>query len=121
MSADDKHAEALARIEHKIDLLMRMIATLGGDLKAFNFLQSLLTLPAVGGPHKCFLCANPVEYSVDPVDAVVTRKCGCKTGKIALDLKAFAPPVMSAKKENTDAEQHEDWFDSSTRGSSGRR
>lgn len=84
--ADDKIMEALARIEYKIDLLLWLNPGIGG-------------FPQMSDPRNtCPACKQPVAYNVDIEDAVVIRKCGCSTGKIALDLKAFAPPVLPARK-----------------------
>jgi len=125
MAADSKHAEALARIEHKIDVLMSMMMFLVANQPGG---RSQLMTPTsaerarVGSPqHKCPLCAEIVEYFVDPIDSVVVRKCGCKTGKLApIDLGAFAPPGVPARKEHDDGEQ-EDRSNSDPRRRSGKR
>src|SRR5262245_13125866 len=96
MSADDKIMEALARLEHKMDLVLDMLGV--GDPNVRHLLSNIRQVGDT--QHQCTLCKQPVEYATDPVDSVVVRKCGCKTGKIALDMKAFAPPVTPAKKEN---------------------
>ena len=89
--ADDKIMEALARIEHKLDLVLLVV--FGEDPHK--------TYKRVGDPtHCCSLCHQNVEYQVDINDGVVLRKCGCKTGKIALDLGAFAPPALPARKND---------------------
>lgn len=110
MSADSKFAESIARLEHKVDVLMSLVTHLiikNRIVDSEKFLQSVLQHEQVGSPqHRCFLCDVPVEYYADPVDSVVVRKCGCKTGKIALDLKMFAPPISgNIRKENEDAIQ----------------
>ena len=124
MSADNKFAETLARIEHKLDVTMSMLAWLMAQNPfSHDFLEKLVKFEQVGSTqHKCFLCTQKVEYVVDPIDSVVVRKCGCKTGKIALDMKAFAPPAMPVpKKENDSGEQQEDRRDpASRRGPGGR-
>ena len=78
-------AEALARIEHKVDVL-------------FTFLRRQnpqLMIPAVGDlNHTCPVCQQPVTYVVDPVVQILIRKCGCRTGLQApINLEAFAPPI----------------------------
>lgn len=84
--ANDKIMEALARLEHKVDLLLESEERIG-------------RYPQVADPgNKCPVCLQPISYNVDIENSVVVRKCGCTTGKIALDLKAFAPPVLPARK-----------------------
>lgn len=120
MSADSKFAESLARLEHKVDVIMSMLLFLV-RMKAPAALMSDKDVAEarVGSPiHKCPLCAEIVEYFVDPVDSVVVRKCACKTGKIAIDMKAFAPPAMPVpSKENSSGEQQEDRSNPRPRGS----
>lgn len=110
MSADAKFAEALARIEHKLDLTMKMVARLlETNPMNVQILQDVQFDQVSNKQHECFLCGVAVEYAIDPVDSIVVRKCNCKTGKIALDMKAFAPPAMPVPKKETDnGEQHED-------------
>lgn len=94
MSANDKIMEALARLEHKVDLALHLSAAQ---------LPIKVDMKAVGDPsHKCPVCKQTPDYQVDIQDSVVVRKCGCGTGKIPLDLKAFAPPVMPAKNKEED-------------------
>jgi len=114
MAADSKHAEALARIEHKMDIIMAMLAWMVAQMPpATGFLDNILK--QVGNSqHKCFLCGSFVSYGVDPVDSVVVRKCDCKTGKIAIDMKAFAPPALPVIKE-TDSGEQEDRNDATSR------
>src|ERR1043166_8882079 len=100
MAADAKIMEALARLEHKVDILMKT---------QFSQAQALdLAVPdlKVGDTnHSCPLCHQPVDYHVDVMNSVVVRKCGCSTGKIALDLGAFAPPALPCKKKEQEDEQ----------------
>lgn len=99
MTADAKIMEALARVEHKLDLLLRY---------EIQPTKNGMRITQVGDQHVCPLCQNPVTYDVDITDSVVLRKCGCKTGKIALDMKAFAPVLPTTKKEQEDDGEHED-------------
>lgn len=111
MSANAKLMEALLRIEHKLDLVL--------DVAKGEKLKDILR--AVGDPgHFCSLCTRLVEYHVDVNDAVVVRKCGCSTGKVALDMKAFAPPVKPARKTDDGTDQ-EDRSDPDRGGGSKRR
>lgn len=110
MSANALLMETMLRIEHKLDLLLRRMPT--------DDETDLLKVGAAN--HTCPLCTQPVSYSVDINDSVVIRKCGCSTGKIALDLKAFAPPVTPARKtDNGGRDEQEDGNNpnSSNRGS----
>ena len=105
--ANDKILEALARIEHKTDLVLEIVAKLAGFTNNSQ-------LPKVGDTtHPCILCSQPVQYDLDINEGVVLRKCGCKTGKIALNLGAFAPPTP-LKKVNADDEQREQEADSNS-------
>lgn len=86
MSALHKLAEALARIEHKVDVLLH-----------WNFSPqhySLLAIPQLKDfSHSCPICCQTVQYLVDPGAEILIRKCGCATGKQApIKLEAFAPP-----------------------------
>lgn len=116
MAADSKHAEALARIEHKLDVALAMIMFLVTQPQGgYAVLSALKEKIQVGNSrHVCPICAQVVEYSVDPVDSVVVRKCNCKTGKIAIDMKAFASPALPVIKE-TDSGEQEDRNDATSR------
>lgn len=104
--AADKIMETLARLEHKVDLLIK------GQLK--NDLATVIKqLGDIG--HSCPVCNQTVDYQVDVTDGVVLRKCGCKTGKIALNIGAFAPPVLPAKRNQDDRESDEDRNDPDNR------
>lgn len=111
MSAEAKLMEALLRIEHKLDLILGSIVMPQ---------QQLTKLGAIG--VTCPVCSQSVQFDADIQDAVIVRKCGCSTGKIALDLKSFAPPVSPAKKETQDnGNDQEDWRDPDRgRGNRGR-
>jgi hypothetical protein len=95
--------ETLLRIEHKIDLLLE---------RSIDPKEKLANGPLkqVGNPlHACPVCRHPVTYSVDVEHALVVRKCSCSTGKIAVDLKHFAPPIKEKKDElRSDEEDRDD-------------
>lgn len=108
MPANAKIMEALARIEHKLDLLLK-IDQIRNMKEGVRGLADKIRLAAVAdASHTCPVCEKTVEYQVDINDSVVVRKCGCSTGKIALDMGAFAPPVSPAKKKETEDERREE-------------
>jgi hypothetical protein len=107
MTADRKLMEAFLRLEHKVDLLLKKDKTNEEIIK-------------VGDPrHVCPVCKQPVEYTIDIEDSVVVRKCGCSTGKIALDLKAFAPPALPAKRTDNGRDDEQEDRNDSPRGRRG--
>ncbi len=65
-------AEAVARIEHKIDQILTRLTFL--DKTPFPQLQF--------DGLMCPVCAKTVNYQVDVNHGVVARKCGCVTGKL---------------------------------------
>lgn len=109
MTADAKQMESLARIEHKLDLLLR--------IESFGTKRYETLIKRLNDINYCPVCEQLIEHKPDIIDAVVVRKCGCSTGKIALDMKAFAPPVEPARKNKNGNEQEDSDFntDSSTR------
>lgn len=90
MSSPNTLAEALARVEHKLDLLLESQAGLDRQLQ----------LRSVGDPeHLCPVCQQAVKYHVDIMSKLLTRTCGCSTGKSApLNLTPFEPPPQPTKK-----------------------
>ena len=86
-------AEALARIEHKLDLLLR------GTLSSSRLIS-------VGDKsHACPLCNQQVKYSIDILKRVLTRQCGCKTGfQPPVDLEAYAPPPAARRQDDAERE-----------------
>ncbi len=101
MSVDNDFAEILSRIEHKLDVLMMLAAHLVvANPKGEDLLHKINKLNQVGSTnHACFLCGKLAQYVVDPINSIILRKCGCKTGKIALDMKTFATPMATNIKE----------------------
>jgi hypothetical protein len=89
MPADNVLAEALARIEHKLDRLLDR--------------QLVQPIEQLGARVACPVCKQKVDYQVDQINKVIVRKCGCKTGLQApMDLSAFAPPASAPRKDNLD-------------------
>lgn len=117
MTADSKHAESLARIEHKLDIVLDILGVTRPDVR-----RLVPTIVGVGdSSHKCGLCLKQVEYFVDTIDSVVVRKCDCKTGKLApVDLGAFSPPVLSGTRKEKENGNEEDRGDSDPRRRPGR-
>lgn len=76
-------AEALARIEHKLDLLIDGL-----------FMKSTVHSKVHFIGNTCPVCTEPIDYQVDVQHQVVVRRCGCKTGKIpsAIPLLPVAQP-----------------------------
>ena len=88
-------AEALARIEHKLDAILRH-----GKVPApppMSFMGA--TCPA---------CNQTVEYQVDLQNNVVVRKCQCSTGKFVSMIPLFPtlqpPGVTNARPDVSRAE-----------------
>jgi len=104
-------AEALARIEHKLDVIIKA-----------SWSSNSPFLTSVGDKsHSCPLCKQQVKYTVDVIKKVLTRQCGCKTGLQApIDLAAFAPPALPAR-ETRDGHDQEDRNNPDDRGEHRRR
>src|SRR5690349_15544768 len=111
MTADSKLMEAILRVEHKLDTLLEQLRMPGAEFTKMGSIN-----------HACPSCKKNVSYDVDINDAVVLRNCACATGKIAHDLKAFAPPARPApEKDNGGREDEEDRRDSNRGGGDRRR
>lgn len=111
MSANAILMETLLRIEHKMDEILKQQKT--DENTNFTKMASV--------NHRCPICDQSVQYQVDVMNSVVVRKCGCSTGKIALDMGAFAPPVQPARKSDNERDtEQEDGIDSN-RGNGNRR
>lgn len=63
-------AEALLRIEHKLDVIMRGIGISEGVHPQLHFVGQV-----------CPVCKQQIEYQVDIANQVVKRRCGCTSGK----------------------------------------
>lgn len=83
--------EALARIEHKQDMMLDIM------MKVIN--KTYVT-EMKDGSHECPVCRVGVKYVIDMQDKSVSRRCGCKTGKFApLDLE---PPMAAGEKRDAE-------------------
>lgn len=76
-------AEALLRIEHKVDVILRSLVGT----------TSIQPLHFVG--QVCPVCLMTVDYTVDAVQQVVVRRCGCKTGKIPSSIQLIPDGVTN--------------------------
>lgn len=88
--------EALARIEHKLDALLR---------------HAKVPMPApmhfVG--TMCPSCGSLIDYQVDLQHGVVVRKCSCKTGKVPSTIPLLPiTPTPGAPHGRPDAAASED-------------
>ncbi len=83
--------EALARIEHKLDAMMRWVGV--PMPPPMHFVGTM-----------CPACGNMIDYQVDFQHGVVVRRCGCKTGKVPSTMHLL--PV-DPKKEKSDARERE--------------
>ena len=62
-------AEALARIEYKVDALLKKLVS-----------TPHVPMHFIG--QACPACNQPIDYTIDVNHQVVVRRCGCKTGKV---------------------------------------
>jgi len=74
-------AEALARIEHKLDALCRSTNT--------------PVYPMHFSGNSCPSCNQNIDYQIDVQHQVVIRRCGCSTGKVpsAIPLLPITSPT----------------------------
>lgn len=98
--------EAMARIEHKVDVTLDFVMEMVGRIYGIRANK----VPKMGdGSHQCPVCKEYVKYLVDMQDKSVTRQCACKTGKFApLDLEQFAPPMAAGGKNGQDARDRDE-------------
>ena len=101
-------AEAMARIEYKLDLLLEGQA--GGQVRSYA---------SLGSARRCPACGQPVRHQLGVFTKAVTRICGCKTGIVPPpDMAALAPPEAAGGRRGGESNESNDSDDS---GSSGRR
>ena len=72
-------AEAVARIEHKLDLILR----------AIKYYEAPERMPMNFIGHPCPVCDQLVKYTVDLTQNVVVRQCQCTTGKLVPTIPLF--------------------------------
>lgn len=88
--------EALARVEHKLDLLLHSLGRVVSAPMEF------------AGAHTCPVCLRVVSYRIDFQHNVVKRVCGCSTGMqpLTLDLSPVTKqPQQGVKNDGSpDAE-----------------
>lgn len=92
--ADADIMEALARIEHKVDIALT-IALATANVAGLG----VKDLPDVNSPeHICPICGISPTHQADIQKAVVTRKCGCGTKIIPIDINSLAPPTANTRR-----------------------
>lgn len=85
-------AEAVIRIEHKLDVVIR----------ALQFLNPKEQIPQVHFVGTtCPVCNQIIDYQVDLTNNVAVRRCGCKSGKVPSSIPLF--PVTGAPNGNPTA------------------
>lgn len=99
--ADDVLAEALARVEFKLDLLMKHLKV--GPSIPMNF-----------EGHICPVCNYVTQYHLDLMKKVVVRKCQCTTGKVVFDVNMFKLPEPAPEKTTIDTNPQIEVFVGST-------
>ena|SRR5258708_5658736 len=70
--AQDILAEALARVEYKLDLVIKFMG------------MPPSTVPMHFQGQTCPICLKVVDYQINLGKNVVTRRCGCSTGKLPM-------------------------------------
>lgn len=81
--------EWLARIEHKLDALLRWN---GVPMPApMHFVGSL-----------CPACGALIDYQVDFTNGVVVRRCDCKTGKVPSTIPLLPVETPSRRMKHAD-------------------
>jgi hypothetical protein len=97
MSANAALAEAVARLEYKLDLVLHALRSSGS-------LSMCMPMDLPG--HSCPACLQPVAYDVDLGSCVVVRRCECKTGKLPPTLPIF--PVEPSEKDKDNERRDSD-------------
>jgi len=116
MAAEAILSEALFRIEYKLDVVLDYLGRTNPAL-----LAKILQENRIGESQVCVACGRQVTSQVDIINKVITRKCGCSSGKSApIDLGIFAPP-LSAKKETENGSDQDNRENSDGGGSYRRR
>jgi hypothetical protein len=86
-------AEALARVEYKLDMLLWALNATKNTTMAAPNLGANMT--------RCPLCFDLIQYQVDIINQVTKRVCGCKTGMQPPTI-SFLPAVPEVKHGNSD-------------------
>ena len=94
-TADALISEAILRVEHKVDAILRFIN------------PSMLPMHFIG--LSCPVCMMPIDYTVDIQAGIAVRRCNCKTGKVAatIPLMPVDPGVASAPEPYQSVEPEE--------------
>lgn len=83
--ADEILAEALARLEHKVDVILHSLKLSG----SFAHTGTPMHFPG----QVCPLCNSLVDYQIELTKGVVVRKCKCTTGKVAPTIPLVPVPT----------------------------
>jgi hypothetical protein len=110
MASDAILAEALLRIEHKLDILIRSLGLPREEITPLHF--------TVG--QSCPICLLPIEHVIDIQDQVAKRRCGCSTGKVPSAI-LDTPEEVKKDKNGTSASDIIERALSEARDTSGRK
>jgi hypothetical protein len=88
--------EALARVEHKLDLIMHKLGIVVTPPMSFI------------GVHRCPACGMAIEYKIDFVHNVVKRVCGCSTGKQPFTADPYSPTTPQPQGVKNDGSPESD-------------
>lgn len=89
MAAEDILAEGLARLEYKVDILLRQLI-------------GAITTPMSFPGQTCPACTSFIDYQIDVAKGVVVRKCKCSTGKVPPMIPLMPVAADPAAKASTD-------------------
>jgi len=112
MSAFSVIAEALARVEYKLDLAIN-------GLKILTEGKNFTCKPMEFTGHACPVCLHPVSYEVDIPKCVVVRRCECKTGKLPPTIPLTPVETKSGDKKHEFRYRYDDETDDSDRSKEG--
>lgn len=96
-------AEALARLEHKVDAVCKAV---GASVYPMHF-----------SGNTCPSCSKVIDYQIDVVNQVVVRRCDCTTGKVpsAIPLLPVVQPGVKNGYPTADEDQRADGTEEGSR------
>lgn len=89
--------EALARIEFKLDQVMKKVGITPVSVVPMSYM----------GVHNCPACGLVINHQIDFEHNVVKRVCGCSTGKQPITLDLTPAPTPTKQTEKNDAPEPE--------------